>query len=37
MQHFKVKAEDLIFDNVPVVEYLTFIAAMKNATIHIYT
>ena len=36
MQRFKVKADDLIFDDIPVVEYLSFIAAMKNATIHVY-
>jgi predicted peroxiredoxin/TusA-related sulfurtransferase len=37
MQHFKVKAEDLIFDDLPVVEYLTFVAVMREADIHIYT
>jgi predicted peroxiredoxin len=37
MQHFKVKPDDLIFDDIPVVEYLSFIATMNNATIHIYT
>jgi predicted peroxiredoxin/TusA-related sulfurtransferase len=36
MQHFKVKTDDLIFDDIPVVEYLSFMAAMKNATVHIY-
>ena len=37
MQHFKVKAEDLIFDDIPIVEYLSFMAAMKKATVHIYS
>jgi predicted peroxiredoxin/TusA-related sulfurtransferase len=36
MQHFKVKPENLIFDDIPVVEYMSFMAAMKNATVHIY-
>ena len=36
MQHFKVKPEDLIFDHLPVVEYFTFIAVMREANIHIY-
>ena len=36
MQHFKVKAEDLIFDDLPIVEYLTFVAIMREADIHIY-
>jgi predicted peroxiredoxin/TusA-related sulfurtransferase len=36
MDHFKVKKEDLIFDDLPLVEYLTFMAAMEKADIHIY-
>jgi tRNA 2-thiouridine synthesizing protein A len=36
MQHFKVKADDLILDDIPVVEYLSFMVAMKDATVHIY-
>jgi predicted peroxiredoxin/TusA-related sulfurtransferase len=36
MQHFKVKPENLIFDDIPIVEYLSFMPAMKNATVHIY-
>jgi predicted peroxiredoxin/TusA-related sulfurtransferase len=36
MQHFKVKPEDLIFDDLPIVEYLTFVAIMQKADIHIY-
>ena len=36
MQHFKVKRSDLIFDDVPLVEYFSFMAVMKDADIHIY-
>jgi hypothetical protein len=36
IQHFKVTPEDLIFEDLPVVEYLTFMAIMKQATAHIY-
>jgi TusA-related sulfurtransferase/predicted peroxiredoxin len=36
MQHFKVEAEDLLFDDLPVVEYFTFVAVMREASIHIY-
>jgi predicted peroxiredoxin/TusA-related sulfurtransferase len=36
MQHFKVTTEDLIFDDLPLVEYLTFMAVMEHADIHIY-
>jgi predicted peroxiredoxin/TusA-related sulfurtransferase len=36
MNHFKVQPEDLIFDHLPLVEYLTFIAVMAEANIHIY-
>ena len=37
MDHFRVKATDLIFDDLPIVEYLTFAAIMEKANIHIYT
>jgi TusA-related sulfurtransferase/predicted peroxiredoxin len=36
MDHFKVAKEDLIFDDLPLVEYLTFMAVMEHADIHIY-
>jgi len=36
MQHFKVKAQDLIFDDLPLVEYFTFVTVMREANIHIY-
>jgi predicted peroxiredoxin/TusA-related sulfurtransferase len=36
MQHFKVSKEDLIFDDLPLVEYLTFMTVMEHANIHIY-
>jgi predicted peroxiredoxin len=36
MQHFKVKRDDLIFDDVAVVEYLTFMAVMQQTDVHIY-
>lgn len=36
MQHFKVKVADLVFEDLPVVEYLTFMAVMKKADVHIY-
>lgn len=34
MQHFQVKPDDLIFDDVPVVEYLSFMVIMKKADVH---
>jgi TusA-related sulfurtransferase/predicted peroxiredoxin len=37
MDHFKVSESDLIFDDLPLVEYLTFMAAMERADIHLYT
>lgn len=37
MQHFKLSAGDLIFDDLPQVEYLTFMAVMQRADVHIYT
>jgi predicted peroxiredoxin/TusA-related sulfurtransferase len=36
MQHFKVSREDLIFDGLPLVEYLSFMAVMKEADVHLY-
>ncbi len=36
MQVFKVKKEELIFDDLTVAEYLTFMEIMKNADIHLY-
>ncbi len=36
LQPFKVKQEDLIFDDVPIVEYLTFMSIMEEADIHLY-
>lgn len=36
MQPFKVDREDLIFDDVPIIEYLTFMSIMEAADIHLY-
>ena len=36
MDHFKVDKEDLIFDDLPLVEYLTFMKVMEESDIHIY-
>ena len=36
MQHCRVKAEDLVFDDLPFVEYFTFMPVMKDADVHIY-
>lgn len=36
MQRFKVDAESLILDGLPIVEYLTFMAIMNEAHVHIY-
>jgi len=36
LQPFKVKREDLIFDDLPIVEYLTFMSIMEEADIHLY-
>ncbi len=36
MRHFRVKPEDLIFDDVPLVEYLSFMAVMKESDVHLY-
>lgn len=36
LDHFKVKSEDFIFEDIPVVEYLTFMSVMESATIQMY-
>ncbi len=36
MEHFRVKKDDLIFDDVVVSEYLTFLEVMEKADIHIF-
>lgn len=36
MQHFKVSKEQLIFEDLSPVEYLTFMAIMEKADIHLY-
>lgn len=36
MQPFKVRREDLVFDDVDIVEYLTFMAVMKDADVQLY-
>lgn len=37
LQPFKVKPDEFIFDNIRIVEYLTFMSIMEEADIHIYT
>ncbi len=37
MEHFKVAPEELAFDDVSMVEYLTFMTIMEDAGIHLYT
>ncbi len=36
MPAFKVRREDLIFDDLPIVEYLTFVAVLEDADIQLY-
>jgi predicted peroxiredoxin/TusA-related sulfurtransferase len=36
LPHFKVSREDLIFDDIPIVEYLTFMSIMAEADIQLY-
>lgn len=36
LQPFKVDREDFIFDDLPIVEYLTFMSVMADADVHIY-
>ena len=37
MEHFKVDAGEFVFDDVPQVEYLTFMAVMERADIQLYS
>ena len=37
LDHFKVSREDFIYDDLQIVEYLTFMSIMEDADIHIYT
>ena len=34
--HFEVAREDFIFDDLPIVEYLTFMSVTERADIHMY-
>ena len=36
MQHFRVKSGALIFDDLPLVEHVSFMPIMKEADVHIY-
>lgn len=36
MDHFKVKKEDLIFDDLPIVAYFTFTAVLEEADVTLY-
>ncbi len=36
MQHFHVKSDALIFDDLPLVEYFTFMSVMRDADAHIF-
>jgi len=36
MQHFRVKSDALIFDDLPLVEYFSFMSVMRNANVQIY-
>jgi predicted peroxiredoxin/TusA-related sulfurtransferase len=36
MEHFKVSKEQLLFDDLKIVEYLTFMSIMEKADIHLY-
>ena len=36
MPHFKVTQDELIFDDLPLVEYFTFMAIMERADIQLY-
>lgn len=36
MDHMKVKKDQLIFDDLPLVEYLSFMVVMEKADIHLY-
>jgi predicted peroxiredoxin/TusA-related sulfurtransferase len=37
MQHFKVDRDDLVLDDLPLVEYLSFVAVMERADVQLYT
>ena len=37
MEHFKVKREELIFDDLPIVEYFTFMSIMEKSDIQLYS
>ena len=37
MPHFKVEPEDLVFDDLPLVEYFTFMAVMARADVTLYS
>jgi len=37
MDHFGVKTSDLVFDDIVISEYITFMAAMQKADVHIYS
>ena len=36
LQPFKVRREDLLFDDVPIVEYLSFVRVLEDADIQLY-
>jgi hypothetical protein len=36
MDHFKVTKGDLAFDDLPIVQYLTFIEVMDEAQVHVF-
>lgn len=37
LEHFKVGRDDFVYDDLPIVEYLTFISIMEESDIHVYT
>jgi predicted peroxiredoxin len=37
MDRFEVSRESLVFDGLPLIEYLTFMTVMEDADIHLYT
>lgn len=37
LEHFKVSRDELVFDDLPLVEYLSFMALMKDADVHVYS
>jgi predicted peroxiredoxin len=36
MDHFKVTKSDLAFDDLPIVQYITFIEVMDEAQVHVF-